>query len=652
MLLDAARRAAAEERGGVLVIVTLSLPVLVLIASFVIDVANWFEHDRHLQTQADAAALAAAGEFAFPCANEPIQQKAVEYHGGPGASFNEQVGSTPPENIHMTINSRRYYNQNGPDDPIDNTVVEAPPCDARMIDVKLTETDLPWFFKAANVDFINAHARVSLMSINRASGALPVGVQDVNPKAAKVQFVNEATGEVLGSRDLTSAGTSGDLSLWSNSGDPVPVDISAAHIGMRVILSGSNSTTCGQPLVECYQPDAEGGRGIVYIRGWSDGSGAQPSAPKDRSVTLFGGSCTDPYFSAGSCTIGVRANVNFGTNDPVTDVGAKVTAVVGGSSYDLTYQGNDLWESSATINVPANAGEVPVELRWEETKGTQGGNTCSDRGGNKCKGSFGTVQRAFSSVEGLSGPIELAQVSEGGASGANSFERCGSAQSCTHNLVATIGIKGSLKNAADVNDPVVSLRVTGGSQNQSLDCDPDTPNLSDELANGCGPEYKINTGSDCPDSTATLWSSASPWPCVAVQTGTAINQVAKGMNLRVLGSEQPTSCSSPSNWSDFPNIPADDPRIVQVFLTPFGTFSGSGSTTVPVSSFATFYVTGWAGQGGGFANPCEGQGDDPAPDGHIVGHFIKYVFRLNDGDSGDELCDPNGFGSCVAVLTE
>jgi hypothetical protein len=103
----------------------------------------------------------------------------------------------------------------------------------------------------------------------------------------------------------------------------------------------------------------------------------------------------------------------------------------------------------------------------------------------------------------------------------------------------------------------------------------------------------------------------------------------------------------------FPNLPAGDPRIVQVFLTPYGSFSGSGSTTVPVTGFAAFYVTGWTSQGGGFSNPCEGNGDDPVPGaGYIVGHFIKYVKTLNDGSGGTETCDLNAFGLCVAVLTD
>jgi hypothetical protein len=153
---------------------------------------------------------------------------------------------------------------------------------------------------------------------------------------------------------------------------------------------------------------------------------------------------------------------------------------------------------------------------------------------------------------------------------------------------------------------------------------------------------------------------------VAVQTGSATNQVPAGLNLRVLGAEKPNTCPGPvgtlghNNWSLFPNLPAGDPRIVQVFLTPFGSFDGSGSTTVPVTNFATFYVTGWTGQGQGFNNPCQGNGDDPVPNndaGYIVGHFIKYVQTLNTGGGGSGFCNLAAGGSlssgtCVAVLTQ
>ena len=54
------RARADDERGGVLVMVVFWIPVSAVVLTFVVDVGNWFEHKRHLQMQADAAALAGA----------------------------------------------------------------------------------------------------------------------------------------------------------------------------------------------------------------------------------------------------------------------------------------------------------------------------------------------------------------------------------------------------------------------------------------------------------------------------------------------------------------------------------------------------------------------------------------------------------------
>jgi hypothetical protein len=433
-----------------------------------------------------------------------------------------------------------------------------------------------------------------------------------------------------------------------------------------VALGGVSNTTCGQPLVQCYDagaPLTTGGMptaGVLKIRGYSKaGSGAQPSNdPILRNVTLVAGSCSDPYFSSATaaCAFGVRAQVDFGATDPIAAVGAEVTATVAGTKVSLTYNATSgLWESPTTLPLAAGAGPLPVTMDWAETKGTLKTNGCKTGNGNKCTGSFGAVQRSFSATDARSGPIKLAQAWENGVQWTNSVERCSTVQTnCTHNMVVRIGVAGNLANASSVNDPVVSLRVTGGSQNQSLDCDPAVSQLRDELAQGCAPTYKRNDGSTtCPGSPTTLWGTSQPWGCVAIQTGSATNQVPAGMNKRILGSDKPAACTAPNHWSQYPNLPNADPRLIQVFLTPFGSFSGSGSTTVPVSDFASFYVTGWTGQGEGFNNPCQGNGDDPVPNndaGYIVGHFVKYIQTLSTG-TGTTACDLNAFGSCVAVMS-
>jgi Flp pilus assembly protein TadG len=662
-----------DERGGVLVMVALWMPVLLVVMTFVLDAGNWFVHKRHLQMQADAGALAAAQDVRV-CPNDTAIADTVARYSG--TQFNAQVGGTPANRIFRRINSKTFYGQAATAKPAtpDDTV-EASPCDAGMIDVKLTETDLPWLFSPLQsildaVDVapptVNAQARVSFLRLDTTQGALPVGVPDVNPQSARAWFVNESTGAILGSTPLTRVGSSNGLAIWDNAAAPLSVKFNTgdADVGVVIALGGSTGTTCGQPLVECY--DAQAAKlasgipatGIVHVRGFTGaGNGAQPGDPVAGGVTLLPGSCADPYFSSQTtaCSFGVRARVRFNTTNPVGVLGALVTAKVGGTGYPLTYDAaSDTWSLSSGIPLAPNAGPINVALDWEETKGTWNGNTCRTGNGDKCKGTFGVVQRAYSATTAGSGPIKVAQVWGDGVQWMNSIERCSAVQtSCTHSMVVRIGVTGNLQNASSVTDPIVALRVVGGSQNQSLDCDPNVSRLADELANGCAPTYGRNMGTACPSSPSALWGTAQPWRCVAVQTGSATNQVPAGMNQRVLGSDKPAACTSPNHWSNFPDLDPADPRLIQVFLTPFGSFGGNGSTTVPVTDFATFYVTGWTGSGQGFANPCQGNGDDPVPNndsGYIVGHFVKYIQSLNPG-TGSEPCDMDAFGSCIVELT-
>ncbi|HET7855358.1 MAG TPA: hypothetical protein VFL41_02775, partial [Gaiellaceae bacterium] len=519
----------------------------------------------------------------------------------------------------------------------------------------ITESNLPLFFGIpglfSSVDAINARARVQIQAMSYlGGGALPIAVPDVDPNRAEATFVDEETGAVLATTPLTNTGAAGGLSIWDNAAVPVNVPISSSKIGVRITLSGNQSSiTCGEPLVDCY--DAGSPNGILHIRGWSNaGSGSQPNPPLARNVALIPGTCTDAYFTSSTsmCTIGVSAEVDFGVADPTT-LNASVTATVAGRTRNLTYSAaTGRWESTGADFFPVGpaTGPVPVNLAWEVRSGTINGTACSPR----CTGTFGVVHRTFSALEDRSGPIRLAQVWENGLSGANSLER-----GTTRPLVVRIGLTPNLQNAKDVNDPIVTLRVVGGSRNQSLDCDPNYSNLADELAYGCRPSYMPNAGTACPATPSELWNTAQPWSCVAIQTGSATNQVPRGLNIRILGDEKPTSCTAPNNWSQFPNIPPGDPRVLDVFITPFGSFSGSGSGVVPVVKLGTFYVTGWTSSGSGFKNPCEGNGDDPVPNGdagNIVGHFIKYIYGLNNGGGSGQLCDFDAFGSCIAVLTE
>jgi Putative Flp pilus-assembly TadE/G-like len=655
------RRLHTEERGSVIIFVVGFLPVALAIAAFVIDGANLFEHRRHLQMQADAGALAGAQEFQHcfidaAAANDAIEAAAMSYSGD---DYNAQIGASDAQDrVEQRINAASWT---------EDSFTDGEPCDTGYVDVKLTETDSPGFFPLTGDNDVRAHARVQVFVIRRSNKLLPIAVPDPDPKVARAFFVNEALPStdpnyVIASVPLTRNGSSNGLAIWDNSGAnpggdglavPKAVPITADHVGVRIALGGNTSTTCGELLVDCY--DSLSTHGLVHIQGWNAAGTGAPKTPLLRSVTLTPGTCPDAYFAdvTASCGVGVTANVDFGASPTVLQ--ATLTAHVGGVDLPMSYNAvTATWTSTGTGGVPAQAGPQDVTFNWEIQKNADGTN-CSPT--PTCRGNFAAAQRVFSATPDRSGPVSLAQVTDTATSApANSLERCGAVQtSCTHDLVVKIGIKGGLA-LSDLDDPPVRLRVIGGSQNQSLDCDPALSNLKDELAGGCKPAYTPYTGTEpCPAAPATLWAIPNPpnaWECVAVQTGNATNQVAAGLNTRILGTDKPTSCP-PARQNHWPNYQAGDPRIVFVLVTPFGAFTGSGSTTVPVMRFAAFYITGWTGQGGGFDNPCLTQGDElPTNPAEIVGRFIKYVDVPNEGGTGEEECDFSAIEPCAAVLVE
>jgi hypothetical protein len=676
-MLDLIRRIRDREHGAVLVTVVFWLPILLLFVIFVIDVGNWWEHRRHLQTQADAGALAAAGDLATmfgasACDDDQIEDTAQLYSGDEAGGYNLQVGGTSPDEVHFELNSATWFDQSS---PVDDTVVEEPPCTAGMVDVKMTETDLPLFFHVAdlftNVPFINTHARVELFQREGLNDAVPLGIPDPNPTRVFVRFIDEASGTVLASEELQKGDPEGGLSIWddldSSSLLSLPVG-SSNRIGLQVVLSGTTSVTCGDPLVSCYEIDTNGdftGTGLSFIRGYSTTGTGAPNAPIARSVALTPGSCADPLLAnplffelaAGTCTVTVHAEVDFGTCNlgASPGIGASLTATPSDGTANTiataTSCAGNLSQWDIPVTISAGTGVVDIALEWQRVRNlSPAGQQCRNNQGGPCRGTFGDVQRAYRAGAEVSGPIQAVHVMNANGALASSFP-----QGSDQPVRVKIGLTQSLdvRNAENANEDPVVLRQLGN-QNGALDCDPDLlANLTYELAFGCAPEYVVNNGTECPDP-ATLWASPQPWDCVAIKPGNSEGHIFPGLNTRLGNS--PGNCASPNNWADFPDLNPGDPRIAPVFLVPFG-FGENGATgadeTLPVTGFATFYITGYHG------NPGNGQSsqsicptDDPAETGEIVGHFIKYVDVLNEGGGGTQPCSTSELGPCVAVLTE
>lgn len=671
-----ARSRLHEDRGSALVTAIVVLPVLVLMLSFVVDFGNWFVHKRHLQTQADAAVLAGAGEVTVPCSDSAVLGRASQYGGlaayGGEAVRNTQIGGTPAANIHGVFNSPTYFGQSSPTDP---DVAPGGPCATGMIDLKLTETSLPYFFGIGEVDHINAHARVEIRQLEQANNFIPLAVSEAKWKSGEVTFFDQSggtPGTEIARRTLTESGLPSGQALWDHAASPFPIPFSSTttRVGVRVALSTTSSTTCGAAGVRCYDD-------VLFARGYQ-GTPAVTSggAPRLRDTSLSGASCVDGYFTTtatttgSSCTVTISARVDWGVANPVSTYSASVRArVSGGTAVSLSYTAGSgpspntsTW--TGTLTVPAGAGPLPISIDWEATKGTISGKSCRSGNNNppECKGTYGTVQRTFSSSPTASGPIQIAQLWRGGSYGINSFQCDPSPGTCQQpSVVVKIAVPGSLAAAQAVGDPVYRMRpLDGNSQTHALDCDSALSNLEDELAIGCGTransapkKYAINSGQACSGYNNPS-GLPDPSPCAVTQTGQSQSQIGKGLNRRILGTDKPNACTAPNKWSQFgqPGFAANDPRLVQVILTDWGSFTGSGNEGFPVRQFAAFYITGWQGNPG-FSNPCQGNGDDTADRGEIVGHFISYVNKVNTGGAGGSLCDLSGtsLGLCVPVLT-
>jgi Flp pilus assembly protein TadG len=661
-----ARLAVTGERGAVLVFFALFAPVAVLFLSFVIDIGNWFDHARHLQLQADAGALAAAQAFQ-PCNDSAIYSAAGQYSGASSVKtptggsatagsplYNPQIGGTTQANIHELVNSPTYYEQPS---PVDSSVNTTNPCASEMVDVKLTETDLPWYFRLLSVPYINAHARVEILQETSARGMEPLAVAQTAPVAAKAYFVNEdKSNEVLASVGLEQTSTNAQgQGVWTDAkGIPVPVTINktnlaTAHIGVVIALSGNaGHTKCGETYVQCF--DEQTGP-LLHIAGYSNEGKGTLKAPLAHRVTLSPVTCTDGYFSSatGSCTFTISAKIDYGSTNMH---GVTVTPKVKGAKEKEALAFNSstgLWTGSAALSSASGSNEVSLVVQCNP-KAKESACAAESK---STEATIADVHRIYAaSWEKNSGTIAGAWIgeSEGSPLDANSFEVCEAADEnhCTHKLTVTLDVGGSLAVAAGYSDPLRHLRWEG-EQGVRAGCPPPAlPSGSqyrETLEQGCQGTYAINTSD--PECTA----NASPYQCLTVGLpGKDVGPTVEGIDKRI-ESTPGTRFYCPNSWQNtnkngVPIIPSDDSRIVQVFVIPYGTVDAEGRSTlgreeVPIQNFAAFYVTGFPG------DTCKS--DPSTGNAEIVGHFIEYVNPLGVGGEGK--CVASSIGECVAVLT-
>jgi hypothetical protein len=679
------RRRARKERGQVIVLFALLVPVVLGIGSVVMSVGNWYVLKRHLQTQVDAAALAGGpaftGCFQDPSStNNKVRQQALEYAGDtlrdptPGATYNLQLEQAGDQRV--VINSTNYWSSGATDGAgYDFTLdsdgdLDGSPCDEAYLDVKVTDDRAPLLFRW--LPFFpspKARAKVEISEVVSTNGLRPLGVPEVDPTQVAVVFVNEDgaandPGAVRGTGRLvlqnpTPSGLEG-MAVWSmdnitpvalNGNDNFGVIVVASRTpaSTPISLTGSISQICNQNPTQtsCYA----GGTltsGISFIHAYSTTGTGSAGTPLIRDVSLGGGCPEDlsrPYFNlTGGCPIGITATIDFGTgtNDPrnpanhptAPGVCASVSASPGGSLQYLgtSPQGGSMWGNGAFTPAEAS-GATQVNLSGStDNNGGCGGNKGS--GGNF---SFQRVAKPYVATD-ASGPVQYLQIENSSGGLANSRVKDSNAS-----LDVVVGLTPPLRDAK-LTDPPIPLRIGNPPNTQGLRCDGSgTKDFEKAMTSGCETAYQIY---DQSKHTSLCTPAVSPPDCIRSEPGNFQQKIVKDL----WGQPNTPMCSdTPNNWDGVTLPDPKDPRWIPLFIMDEKAFVTSNEKWYPVRRFGMFYVTAAAGLG------CSGDDPDPVPGNKnsIWGHFASYITPgFGSTIPSPELCSFVEGGLCVSNLVE
>jgi hypothetical protein len=703
-----------DERGAMMIVFAVMLPVILLISILSVDVGNWFVHKKRLQTLVDAAAFAGGNEFSgcfqdATVTNTRIADEALKFAGDinrqPLTQNVQEQEAKPAGDVHIVLNSKEFWDGNlNPRAPgangygLDNTWVSpysqsdaSKPCSTSALDVKATDEKVPLLFGFIPVAASpHAYARVEIRKVLDITGLLPFAVPEIAPAKVAALVVNEDVAATDSNSIRGAAWLNNntpppppDLSQWEVwHGDLTGVNLNGnENFGVIILtsrdpaasLNGSLSTVCGQnpAQVNCYGKPAGSQSGISFIHAYSVASPGGVNPPAVRQVELFGacgGDLSAPYFNltadngGGSCTLSMQAKIDFGvTGDPRGyPTCAVVTAPGGPMSWSAGGLGGTLGTWTGSVTIAADSGRNVVNLGWQTDKG--GG----DCGGPKNSGTLPRVAVPYAArpltTPAASGPVEYLWVS-------NNDPCCpGAANSINGqsnvSLHVTVGFTPQLQDANPL-DPPIALRYASvsGSQNQAVDCDKNI-NFKDEIVNGCQNPYRPNLrNGDCSNynSGNLPRTPIAPLPgddCVITETGDKTGPIRQAMDER-FGFNGGATCKTLNYW---PNPTGQPPNP----NNPSGTFPDLNTDKRVVTLFITD-ENSFGGSGNNiypirrfasfYITAADGLGCpgdypvDPGPK-NVWGHWITYVTPDPNATPSDELCDFDEAGTCIAVLVE
>ena len=287
-------RSLRSERGGVVVLAAVMIPVFLLLTALVFDVGDWYTHKRQLQNRADAAAFSAGIEYqknwkacvqngdpALKLATaQKIANAARQYAGDPQASDYAPATMPTPVNtelanqskVDVVINSTSHTNDTDNSDGGGalNTVAGSP-CYAHAADdisaagywtdVKVKEKDLPSLVGTIGLPLSQnlARARIEIRPATSGHRFLPLAVPDFEITRVQVRYFDECRdpnhNSPLATKDLAPLPVpeqhdyiaSGGGTLWTLPvpGSNPPVGDKSLSFGLTIPVYQGGSGACG-----------------------------------------------------------------------------------------------------------------------------------------------------------------------------------------------------------------------------------------------------------------------------------------------------------------------------------------------------------------------------------------------------------------------
>jgi hypothetical protein len=692
-----------DERGGILLLSAVLIPVFLLLTALVVDGGNWFTHKRQLQNRADAGALAAGVEYlsrlqncaASPVANGTAIADVAENYAGTadtsitGTKYNQDIAKQ--SELSVEINSTDGLNpceKHAPD--------SISPSGGYWTDVKVRETDIGTLFGGfgLNLPSITAQARVEVKQIK---GIERLGLPFIAETGDVVEcvwakFVNAADPSDSTPPFAMNGGGSnpvllarvGTSNTWEATTPGLTFNDGALDVAVQYWLGSTDgSTPCDfnspnkvrlPDAADLSLPNSEGTaafrnavadgdtvNGIDWINVYDDGAApGAAAAPKLRLFQLTAGSCGNPGFitAPSACTVGFRAVVDDGaspapseitvnSSDPQISSVTVLTTAASTTGNLTTYTGTITVDPSAEytptdrLQSYTQVGATYFSVAWKRTVGLVGSTNCATGGG--CTGNF--PGQTIGSRTNVQQAIYVADPVASTPLAAAELVTGGSTP-ITGSYAGLGGTTGSftirLTHNAVLNTAFVSLL------RESVQS---TGNRTRAIycGNSAGPgggtpalENAIEEGCAKRLVVNERGDSCDPSPSPADDPWDCV-QIEQGNKTAIKkGYENRFECTQ-NNWTSPSSLPPDgDQRWGYIVLTGFGrTVNAANNDWLPIEGLVRVYVTGWDTQTG----PANCAYNDDPPRGYdgngaqLWGHMVSIITLDDSVITGDDECD-------------